>query len=252
LRHNSSTGEQKAKVSAALQSVLQCRFAGVLRFRDAPAQDPLPSGLPHLDLPRGSVTEIHGLPSSGRTTLLLSALAQATAREEICALIDVDDTFDPASATAAGVALDRMLWIRCGSDAERALKVTDLIVQGGGFGLVAMDLGSTPPEIARRIPPASWFRFRHAVQNTRSVLLVIEQFPFARTCAAQSLEAKRESIHWPGTLLMGTSFSLSRVSGKPCSPVSMAPAQRLPAAPTSSPHTWRSSTRAQSSWMPPG
>ena len=185
--------------SAALKSVLEGRFADVLRFREKPALDPLPSGVDGIDFPRGAVTEIHGPPSSGRTTLLFSALAQATAREEVCALIDVDDTFDPTSAAAAGVALDRLLWIRCGGHAERALRVTDLVVQGGGFGLVAMDLGNTPPETARRIPPASWFRFRHAVQNTRSVLIVLEQLPHARTCAALSLEAKRES---------GTCFSL--------------------------------------------
>jgi recombination protein RecA len=185
--------------SAALKSVLEGRFADVLRFREKQALDPLPSGVDGIDFPRGAVTEIHGPPSSGRTTLLFSALAQATAREEVCALIDVDDTFDPTSAAAAGVALERLLWIRCGGHAERALRVTDLVVQGGGFGMVAMDLGNTPPETARRIPPASWFRFRHAVQNTRSVLIVLEQLPHARTCAALSLEAKRES---------GTCFSL--------------------------------------------
>jgi hypothetical protein len=185
--------------SAALKSVLEGRFADVLRFREKQALDPLPSGVDGIDFPRGAVTEIHGPPSSGRTTLLFSALAQATAREEVCALIDVDDTFDPTSAAAAGVALERLLWIRCGGHAERALRVTDLVVQGGGFGMVAMDLGNTPPETARRIPPASWFRFRHAVQNTRSVLLVLEQLPHARSCAALSLEAKRES---------GTCFSL--------------------------------------------
>ncbi len=133
-----------------------------------------------------------------RTTLLLSALAQATQREEVCALVDVDDTFDPASAAAAGVALERLLWIRCGGSAERALKVTDLVVQGGGFGMVAMDLGNTPPETARRIPPASWFRFRHAVQNTNSVLLVLEQGPYARSCAALSLETSRQAVAWSG------------------------------------------------------
>ena len=201
--------------SPALQSILDGRFADVLRFREKPLVDTLPSGVPELDFPRGAVSEIHGPPSSGRTSLLHSALASATAREEFCALIDVDDAFDPASAHAAGVALHRVLWIRCGHSAERALKVTDLIVQGGGFGLVAMDLGSTPPETARRIPPASWFRFRHAVENSRSVLLVIEQAPCARACAALSLEARRGCVLWSGTqgcsgLLRGIETHLER------------------------------------------
>src|SRR5258705_2483793 len=177
--------------AAALQSILEGRFAEVMQFREKPARDGLPSGIPALDFPCGAVTEIYGPPSSGRTTLLLTALAQATAREEVCALVDMDDAFDPASAAAAGVALDRLLWIRCGGKPEHALKVTDLLLQGGGFGMVAMDLGNTPPETAQRIPPASWFRFRHAIQNTRSVLLVVEQGPYARSCAALSLETSR-------------------------------------------------------------
>jgi hypothetical protein len=199
--------------AAALQSILAGRFADVLRFREKPSQEPLPSGAPGVAFPRGAVTEIHGPQSSGRTTLLLSALSQATQHEEVCALVDVDDTFDPASAAAAGVVLDRLLWIRCGGNAERALKVTDLVVQGAGFGLVAMDLGNTPPETARRIPPASWFRFRHAVQNTRSVLLVIEQSPYARTCAVLSLEARRDAVTWSGNLLSGTCFRLFAIKG---------------------------------------
>jgi recombination protein RecA len=199
--------------SAALQSVLDGRFADVLRFREKPAQEPLPSGIAGIDFPRGAITEIHGPASSGRTTLLLSALASATRREEVCALVDVDDAFDPASAAAAGVVLDRLLWIRCGGHAERALKVTDLVLQGGGFGMVAMDLGNTPLEIARRIPPASWFRFRHAVQNTRSVFLVLEQAPFARSCAGLSLEARREAVSWSGNLLTETSFHWVTVKG---------------------------------------
>src|SRR5207237_8554863 len=129
------------------------------------------------------------------------------------ARVDVGDAFESAWAAAAAVALNRLFWIRCGGHAERALKVTDLIVQGGGFGRIAMDLGNTPPETARRIPPASWFRFRHAVQNTRSVLLVLEQAPYARTCAALSLEARREAVTWSGNLLCGTRFSLFAVKG---------------------------------------
>src|SRR5579871_5163316 len=98
------------------------------------------SGIAGLDLPRGCLTEVYGPASSGRTSLMLAALAQATKREEVCALVDSSDAFDPASAAAAGVALERLLWVRCSGEAERALKATDLLVQGGGFGLVIMDL----------------------------------------------------------------------------------------------------------------
>jgi len=67
---------------------------------------------------------------------------------------------------------------------EQALKATDLLLQSGGFGLVVVDLGDVPAQAARRVPLTSWFRFRRAVENTRTVLVVVEQEPYAKTCAA--------------------------------------------------------------------
>ncbi len=67
-------------------------------------------------LPRGAITEITGATSSGRTTLMLAAVAAATRRQETCALIDATDSFDPESASAAGVDLRRLLWVRCNGE----------------------------------------------------------------------------------------------------------------------------------------
>jgi hypothetical protein len=67
---------------------------------------------------------------------------------------------------------------------EQALRVTDLLLQSGGFGLVAIDLGDVPDAAARRIPLASWFRFQRSVEPTATVLLVIAQAPCAQTCAS--------------------------------------------------------------------
>ncbi|MGZ7094683.1 MAG: hypothetical protein ACXVJ2_16805, partial [Candidatus Angelobacter sp.] len=86
-----------------------------------PAPEMVSSGVPAIDalasgLPRGCLTEICGPASSGRTTLLLSALAAATRREEFCVVVDASDALDPHSAAAAGVDLNRLLWVRCGDD----------------------------------------------------------------------------------------------------------------------------------------
>jgi hypothetical protein len=183
---------------------------------ERPAALTVSCGIAELDtltggLPRGALTEICGLPSSGRSSLMLAALAEATWRQEICALVDATDSFDPSSAAAAGVDLERLLWIRisrsfqlqassCKPDAGRfaahnlktaglralaqTLKVTDLLLQSSGFGMVAIDLAGMPPEWTRRIPLASWFRFRRAVEHTSTVLLVIAQEPYAKTCAS--------------------------------------------------------------------
>src|SRR5262249_52885278 len=77
-----------------------------------------PTGLSTIDariaggVPRGQLSEVVGPRSSGRTSLTLQMLAAATARGDIVALVDALDTFDAASADAAGIDLDRLLWIR--------------------------------------------------------------------------------------------------------------------------------------------
>jgi recombination protein RecA len=84
-----------------------------------PAPDMVHFGIPSLDaltggVPRGALTEIVGPASSGRTSVMFALMAEITRRQEVCALVDVTDSFDPASAEAAGVDLKRTLWVRCG------------------------------------------------------------------------------------------------------------------------------------------
>ena len=89
-----------------------------------PAPEMAPSGIPAIDaltggLPRGCLTEVCGPASSGRTSLLLAALAAATRRGEFSVVVDASDTLDPHSAAAAGVELERLLWVRCSEEAPR-------------------------------------------------------------------------------------------------------------------------------------
>src|SRR5580700_1739341 len=91
-----------------------------------PAPEMLSSGIAAINAltggwPRGCLTEICGPASSGRTTLLLAALAAATRHGEFCVLVDASDALDPCSAADAGVELDRLLWVRCGEDAPQKL-----------------------------------------------------------------------------------------------------------------------------------
>jgi hypothetical protein len=140
-------------------------------------------------LPRGCLTEICGPASSGRTTLLLAALAAATRRGECCAIVDASDALDPQSAAAAGVKLSRVLWVRCGENSpekslEQLLRATDLLLESGGFGMIALDLGDLPQQSARRIPLTTWFRYRRAVEHTSTVLLAIERQSIAGSCSS--------------------------------------------------------------------
>lgn len=222
-----------AVLRARIESSLGENLASTLLLRERESPLSISTGVPTLDeltggLPRGALSEISGSASSGRTGVMLAALAKATQREEVCALVDANDSFDPASAAAAGIDLNRLLWVRCsrqkatfkravlpgsplpGRSAgigfafshalEQVLKVTDLLLQGGGFGMVVLDLGDIPVESARRIPLTSWFRFRRVVEPTATVLLLVEQEACAKTCASLVLRLHVESIYTSSSL----------------------------------------------------
>src|SRR6266403_4958947 len=98
---------------------------GLDGFQNRAVVDLQPCGVTELDavlgggFPRGSLVELCGPASSGRTSLAFSLLAQTTERQEACAFVDVSDSLDPLSLAAAGVELRRLLWIRCGETADR-------------------------------------------------------------------------------------------------------------------------------------
>ena len=183
---------------------------------DANPRECLPTSLGPLDalltlgetqgFPRGAISEILGPDSSGRTTLVHALLAAATARFEICAYVDTDDSFDPVSAAAAGVALSQLVWIRCGHNASHALKAADSLLQAGGFGVIVLDLCQITPRIWNRIPISYWYRFRRAIENTPTILALSEQQPIAKSCAALILDLERSKTIWTGA----PGFSLFR------------------------------------------
>src|SRR5580658_9007048 len=111
-----------SNLRAHIESALGERLSSTLLLRERVAPLTVPIGIAPLDaltggLPRGALSEITGPPSSGRTGVMLAALAGATQRQEVCALVDAGDSFDPASAATAGVNLERLLWVRCSQPA---------------------------------------------------------------------------------------------------------------------------------------
>jgi hypothetical protein len=173
----------------------------VFKVPDRVETEVISSGLPKLDhllggFPRGAITEIYGSESSGRTSLLLSALAHATNHEEVCALVDTNDVLDPKSTANVGVNVDRLLWVRCAGNLEHSFKAVDLLLQGGGFGLVALDLGDVQATEARRIISSWWYRFRRVVENTPTALLVLAQDSCVRACASLILSLESKEFIW--------------------------------------------------------
>jgi hypothetical protein len=66
---------------------------------------------------------------------------------------------------------------------EQALRVTDLLMQAGGFRAIVLDMGSLSPEYALRVPLATWFRFRASAERLQSNVLLLTQQPCARSSA---------------------------------------------------------------------
>lgn len=202
---------------AVLESLLRARKLDVTLTSLGPAGEPLapdraaPTGVDSLDtslgggLRRGHLSEITGAASSGRTRLMVQALAAATARGEAVALVDASDTFDPLSAAAHGVALPHVLWVRPNPstpagprDLSRALKAFALILQAGGFGVVAFDVADVPVAWLRQFPATTWMRLARIVEGGDTAALLVGADRIARSAGGVTIACEPASIRWQG------------------------------------------------------
>lgn len=112
-------------VRRQIEDALAHRVPGALSPRQRFVVPRVVSGVPEIDallgggLPVGAITEVIGSSCSGRTSFALAFMAEITCAGQATAWIDVADAFDPESAAAAGVDLNRQLWIRCGSESKQ-------------------------------------------------------------------------------------------------------------------------------------
>jgi len=207
-----------SRLKAYIQSLVTEKIPDAFTLRKAELPRKIPTGIQPLDLliqgfQRGDLTEIYGEGSSGRTTLAISFMAEVTRRAEVCALVDVSDSLDPESLSVAGVDLNQLLWIRLWKGLEQALRVTDLLLNNGGFGAVVLDLGDAPIGNTRRIPLTSWFRFRRSVENTPTVLLLLSNEPCSGTCASLVLNCQCRQTRWLSAVGPNADFQVLTLEG---------------------------------------
>ncbi len=144
--------------------------------------------------PQGRVCELVGSLSCGRTGVAMATLADATARGEAVAWIDGADALAPAAAAAAGVSLDRVLWVRPRTAGE-VVRVAEVVLETGGFAVVVLDAGdgrgrlrneedapAAEPGTKRRGPLR--LRLARAVERAGAVALVLCERPWAGASAA--------------------------------------------------------------------
>ena len=207
---------------ASLESLLRARKLDVTLIAPPGAADTAridesrlaPTGVASLDaalgggLHRGHLSDIAGAASTGRTTLAVQALAAATARGEAVALVDTCDTFDPASAAAAGVALPQLLWVRPGGgDVPRALKACSLILQAGGFGLVVLDLADVASAALRQLPSTTWMRLARIIEGSDTVALLLGADRIARSAGGVTIACDTAAAGWRGSAHRARVFS---------------------------------------------
>jgi recombination protein RecA len=142
--------DNRKKALAAALSQIEKQFGkgSVMRLGDAdsiPDVEVVSTGSLGLDvalgvggLPRGRVVEIYGPESSGKTTLMLSAIAQAQRAGGVAAFVDAEHALDPAYAEKLGVNLKDLL-VSQPDTGEQALEITDMLVRSGAVDIVVVD-----------------------------------------------------------------------------------------------------------------
>jgi hypothetical protein len=156
-------------------------------------------------LPRGKMTEIAG--RGARFSIVTATLASATSIGEAAALIDVGDAFDPQLGNAAGIDLQRMLWVRP-TTLKQAVAAAEMLV-ATGFQLVVLDI--PPPEnrrYGRRVPDAAWVRLARASEAHGSALLISAPYALTGTTSEAMLKTETSRGRWNGHLLIGVETTL--------------------------------------------
>ena len=143
------TGDDKKKALTMALSQIEKQFGkgSVMKMGDQPAAKiaSVSTGSLGLDialgaggLPYGRVVEIYGPESSGKTTLTLSAIAEAQKQGKTCAFIDAEHALDPVYAEKLGVNINDLL-VSQPDTGEQALEIAETLVRSGAIDLVVVD-----------------------------------------------------------------------------------------------------------------
>lgn len=193
-----------------IRSQVESRIPGALTTYESRNRSVFHTGIPAVDrygIPKGDLTEICAPSdsSSGRTAVLISLIARLTPEQQFCALVDAGDSFDSEGGQRSGMELDRLLWVRCRqkdnnkkklTPLEQAFKAADILIQNGGFALIAVDLTSISEPALRKVPLTTWFRFARVIERTDSALVFLSNYPAAQSCAGLTLHLSGKGVTW--------------------------------------------------------
>lgn len=158
--------------------------------------------------PQRAITELVPEDGGGGNAGLASMAARIAAvvsHEEGARLawVDPQDRWDPASAQAAGVALEKVLWLR-GSPVLAGLsglgrwhQALGLLIQAGGMNTIVADFSSWPARELRRMPRSAWFQLLRGLERSqRTALLLLAPEPLTQSCAALVAGLRYGPVVW--------------------------------------------------------
>src|SRR5881409_1439288 len=139
-------------------------------------------------LPRGSVVEIYGPESSGKTTLALHCVAEAQKKGGICAFIDAEHALDPIYSRKLGVNVDDLL-ISQPDAGEQALEIADTLVRSGAVDVLVIDsvaalvpraelegeMGDSQPGLQARLMSQALRKLTASINRSNTMVIFINQ-----------------------------------------------------------------------------
>jgi RecA/RadA recombinase len=153
-------------------------------------------------------TEVNGLSSAVRN-LLESGKAQGARRSQSLTMPahGRETATEEAFSLPSAYAKRRTHVLKPFARLEQALRVTDLLLQAGGFAAIVLDMSDIAPEYASRVPLATWFRYRAAVERTQTSLLLLTQHPCAKSSGEVLLRFQQpEACNDEATVFTGAQY----------------------------------------------
>jgi recombination protein RecA len=194
--------EEKARNQAlehALNQITKTYGKGaIMRLGKAYADqsiEVIPTGSLNIDaalgiggFPKGRISEIYGPEASGKTTITLSAIAQAQRNGGTCAFIDVEHALDPIYAASLGVDVENLL-VSQPSTGEEALEIVDMLIRSGSLDLVVLDsvaalvpkaelegeMGDTHVGLQARLMSQAMRKITGSISKTKTACILINQ-----------------------------------------------------------------------------
>jgi recombination protein RecA len=154
----------------------------------ASADDFISTGLAFGPLPRGAITELYGPSGCGKTSVALSLVFHCQQGGLSAAWIDADHTFDPAYASAFGIALEK-LPVAQPDSAEQAFAIMQQLALSGALDLLVVDsaaalvpaleletaLGGSGPGLQSRVLSSGLRKLSQALVRSRAAALFLNQ-----------------------------------------------------------------------------